>query len=234
MEIILTESQLSLLLEQESNIYTDEKEYKQALRKYNKIMYQYLGFLDLYNVKDDWGVGFGMNQSIFSSKNLQNLGKTLLNSLPNDIPIFMDMYYRCLNNLDRWRYPGYKLAPEHCNEGKTIFKLIKDLKIEKWYQVKNGLWVPLFVKPNIKKPIFKPVSPEPTPSTPEIKKPPISKTLPVVNYKEVKSKVTTFGTPYKTGTPLIELNIPGGPYYLTYPEFEEYKKTRPNTKFNKK
>ena len=62
----------------------------------------------------------------------------------------------------------------------------------------------------------------------ETSKLPAGKTPSVVNYKELKSQ-TTFAPQYKTGTPIVQI----GTYYLSYPEFEEYKKTRPNTKFNK-
>jgi hypothetical protein len=54
------------------------------------------------------------------------------------------------------------------------------------------------------------------------------KTSSVVNYKELKSE-TTFAPQYKTGTPIVQI----GTYYMTVPEFEEYKKTKPNTNFIK-
>lgn len=199
MKVIITESQYKKILSEQSNVYTDEVNYKKALKNYNTGMSQYLGFIDLYNAKDDWGKDVNLNQSIFSSKNLQNLGKLLLNSSPNDIPIFMDVYYRCLNNLDRWRYPGYKFVPEQCNEVKKIFKSIKNLKIEKWYQVKNGLWVPLFIKPNIKKPIFKkPEQPKavvqssPTPVQPSKSAPPKAALPPTVQSTLDKTKPVDF------------------------------------------
>ena len=48
MRIIIIESQLSLLLEQSSNIYTDINEYKKALKIYNKKMAIYQMSLELY------------------------------------------------------------------------------------------------------------------------------------------------------------------------------------------
>jgi hypothetical protein len=54
------------------------------------------------------------------------------------------------------------------------------------------------------------------------------KTPSVVNYKELKSEAT-FAPQYKTGTPIIQI----GTYYMTVPEFEEYKKTKPNVNFVK-
>ena len=54
------------------------------------------------------------------------------------------------------------------------------------------------------------------------------KTPSVVNYKELKSEVT-FAPQYKTGTPIIQI----GTYYMTVPEFEEYKTTKPNVNFVK-
>jgi hypothetical protein len=199
MKVIITESQYKKILLEQSNVYTDEKKYKQELRNYNTRISQYLAFIDLYNAKDNWGIYFSMSQSIFSSKNLKNLGKSLLNTLPNDIPIFMDAYYRCLNNLDRRRHPGYKFAPEQCYEAKKIFKSIKNLKIEKWYQVKNGLWVPLFIKPNILKPIFKKLEPPttvtqslPTPVQPPKTVPPKSVPPPIVQSTLDKTKPVDF------------------------------------------
>jgi hypothetical protein len=62
----------------------------------------------------------------------------------------------------------------------------------------------------------------------ETSNPPAGKTPSVVNYKELKSQ-TTFAPQYKTGTPIVQI----GTYYLSYPEFEEYKKSKPNTKFVK-
>ena len=206
MKVIITESQYKKILLEQSNVYTDEVNYKKALRNYNTRMSQYLGFIDLYNAKDNWGKDFNLNQSIFSSKNLQNLGKSLLDSehldvTPNDIPIFMDAYYRCLNNLDRWRNPGYKYWDDQCNQVKPIFKSIKNLKIEKWYQVKNGLWVPLFIKPNILKPIFKKLespktviqpSPIPLPTQPSKTIPPKSVPPPTVQSTLDKTKPIDF------------------------------------------
>ena len=58
------------------------------------------------------------------------------------------------------------------------------------------------------------------------------KTPEVINYREIKSQLT-FAPQFKTGTPVIELKTPGGPYYLTPSEFEEYRKTKPNVKFIK-
>ena len=57
---------------------------------------------------------------------------------------------------------------------------------------------------------------------------PLTKTPPIINYKELKSE-TTFAPQYKSGTPVVQV----GTYFMTYPEFEAYKKERPNTKFNK-
>lgn len=68
---------------------------------------------------------------------------------------------------------------------------------------------------------------KPTETTKEMDKAPN-----VVNYREIKSQLT-FAPQFKTGTPVIELKIPGGPYYLTPSEFEEYRKTKPNVKFIK-
>jgi hypothetical protein len=72
--------------------------------------------------------------------------------------------------------------------------------------------------PTIPKPIYK--APEPVVEP--------NKTPPVVNYRELKSE-TSFAPHIKSGTPIVQV----GTYYMTYPEFEAYKKSKPNTKFNK-
>jgi hypothetical protein len=54
------------------------------------------------------------------------------------------------------------------------------------------------------------------------------KTPSVVKYKELKSE-TSFAPQYKSGTPVVQI----GTYFITVPEFEKYKKSKPNTKFVK-
>ena len=231
MRIIITESQLSLLLEQSSNVYTDINEYKKALKIYNKKMAVYQMSLELYKERVAWSKDFSALNPAFNTPNMTKLSK-LTNFGGIDIPYFMDAYYRCINNLTLDN--GLKVV--ECNNAYTQYKNFGSPKIEKWNKIPtyidNGktfdmnIWTPIFEKPNIEKPIFK----KPEPVAPV--KPPVTKTPPVINYREIKSQLT-FAPQFKTGTPVIELNIPGGPYYLTYPEFEEYKKTRTNTTFKK-
>jgi hypothetical protein len=141
----------------------------------------------------------------------------------------MDNYYRCKNNL--LDHGGFKMG-NNCVSGNYTYKKLVNPKINKWNEVPTdsnlykSFWIPIFEKPNLQKPIFKKPEPVVKPT------PPVTNTPPVINYRELKSQLT-FAPQFKTGTPVIELNIPGGPYYLTYPEFEIYKKTRPNTTFKK-
>jgi hypothetical protein len=67
-----------------------------------------------------------------------------------------------------------------------------------------------------------------TKTPPLTKTPPPTKTPPFVNYRELKAE-TSFAPHIKSGTPVVQV----GTYFMTYPEFETYKKERPNTKFNK-
>ena len=234
MEVIITQSQLLLLLEQTSNVYTDKALYDKALKIYNKKMEVYQLFLQLYKESDAWSKYFGGKKiSPWDSPSMKKIKKLM--KIDDWVPnldwdyqlapvIIFDTYYRCNNNLFeilRKLWPAFN--KRDCNEFKKVYaNVLGNLKVTKWENIKitcrdsytKDVWIPIIEKPNIEKPIYR---------APES----------VVNYKEIISNVTTFGTPYKTGTRAIELNIPGGPYYLTYPEFEAYKKTRPNTTFKK-
>ena len=234
MRIIITENQYNLLTEQ-SNVYTDEVKYERALKVYNKKMEIYEMLLELYNAKEKWSKDNIYTNPAFNTVNMVKLSKIMGVEI-GDIPFTMDRYYKCINNiLDYQNQPG-----TNCGFYIDAIKKLGNIKIEKWVKVNFGFggkikhttdafynWIIKPKDPNLQKPIFKKPEPVVKPT------PPITKTPPLINYKEVISNVTTFGTPYKTGTPLIELNIPGGPYYLTYPEFETYKKSRPNTTFKK-
>jgi hypothetical protein len=228
MKIVITENQYNLLLEQ-PNVYTDINEYKKALKIYNKKMAIYQMSLELYKERAAWSKDFDNNYRIsFSFLNKDNLVKLT----DVNVSIFlkdMDNYYRCKNNL--LDHGGFKMG-NNCVSGNYTYKKLVNPKINKWNEVPTdsnlykSFWIPIFEKPNLQKPIFKKPEPVVKPT------PPVTKTPPVINYRELKSQLT-FAPQFKTGTPVIELNIPGGPYYLTYPEFEIYKKTRPNTTFKK-
>ena len=206
MKIILTESQLSLLLEQ-SNVYTDKESYNNALKIYNEVWDVYKDSIEYFNFLKSKKVNCCSNLKAKKSLNVSMI--KLLSDKMNKLKSYglvLDKKYEiewCGNDESEFT-PSFAFSPnkpEYKGDNCSV-----------------GLLGQIFKKPTIPKPIYKK---------------PTTKTLTVVNYREIKSQLT-FAPQFKTGTPVIELNIPGGPYYLTYQEFEEYKKTRPNTKFNKK
>jgi hypothetical protein len=230
MRIIITENQYNLLTEQ-STVYTDINEYKKTLKAYNKKMAVYQMSLELYKESGAWSRNYQASNAAFNTPNMKKLTK-LTGFASIDIPYFMDAYYRCKNNLPNDN--GYEMT--NCDNGYREYKNLGSPEIDKWYKIptyyENGnfnqnMWIPIFKKPNIKKPIFKkpePVEPVKLPDVPK----PVTKTPSVVNYRELKSE-TTFAPHIKSGTPIVQV----GTYYMTYPEFEAYKKSRPNTTFKK-
>ena len=233
MEVIITQSQLLLLLlEQTSNVYTDKALYDKALKKYNLVWEAYNQSERIYDYfkNHDFLIPSSIKINV-SNKDLivkylfDDYKKTTKRTLTEYeiikimksnkiLPKFT--YFFIISAAPNTSDKYFKKVEYRGNSWTTSFKTI-DVMFD--FFVYNTTTIP--------KPIYKAPEPVVKPT------PPVTKTPPVVNYKEVISNVTTFGTPYKTGTRAIELNIPGGPYYLTYPEFEAYKKTRPNTTFKK-
>jgi hypothetical protein len=196
MEIIITESQLSLLLEQ-SNVYTDKEAYDNALEIYNEVWDAYKDSIEYFNFLKSKKV------NCCTEKPEKPLNVSMIKLLSdkmnklNSYGLVLDKKYEiewCGNDESEFT-PNFAFLPNkpEYNGNNCSARLLGQI----------------FKKPTILKPIYK---------TPE----------PVVNYRELKSE-TSFAPHIKSGTPIVQV----GTYYMTYPEFEVYKKSKPNTKFNK-
>jgi hypothetical protein len=241
MEVIITESQLSLLLEKESNVYTDKTLYDKALKKYNRIWKAYNQSQNIYDYYKNNEVLIPSSMKITSSnydsmvKYLYDLEKKTTNRTLSIGEI--NKILKSNNILPKFTYNFILTTP---NTSDKHFKKVEGRGSGsncKWPKMSSdsptkpanlyiGYCGYVYNMPNIPKPIYQPNSPLPAKSFDVPKT--TTKTSPVVNYKELKAQAT-FAPQYKTGTPIVQV----GTYYMTYPEFEEYKKSRPNTKFNK-
>ena len=229
MKIVITENQYNLLLEQ-PNVYTNEVSYKNALKTYEEVLKIYNDSVKYYNfvkslpefieytnftedgrpAKYEFTNKTKKRTADFLTKNAELYKKNGL-----EVEFWYGKNWEEIEGA--FRYGKIKKGSSN-GTYEDIKKIISartyDSAWQSWGNSKIYLIAPLFKKPNIVKPILQP------------------KTPPVINYRELKSQLT-FAPQFKTGTPVVELNIPGGPYYLTYPEFEVYKKSRPNTTFKK-
>ena len=232
MKIVITENQYNLLLEQ-PNVYTNEVSYKNALKTYEEVLKIYNDSVKYYNfvkslpefIEDRTydALEDGESVDLFINKTKKRTADSLIKDakLYKNNGLEVEFWYG--KNWDQVEGGlGFSKIKEGSSNGtyEDIKKILSNLlnidgkEYQEYRMNKIYLIAPLFKKPNIVKPILQP------------------KTPPVINYRELKSQLT-FAPQFKTGTPVIELNIPGGPYYLTYPEFEAYKKSRPNTTFKK-
>ena len=231
MKIVITENQYNLLLEQ-PNVYTNEVSYKNALKTYEEVLKIYNDSVKYYNFVKSLPMFIEgrideTKEDPFLDLFINKTKKRTADSLIKDAKLYkkngLEVEFWYGKNWDQAE-GGILLSKIEKGSSNGTYEDIKKIlpnlrgiygQILQEYRV-NKIYIiaPLFKKPNIVKPILQP------------------KTPPVINYREIKSQLT-FAPQFKTGTPVIELNIPGGPYYLTYPEFEEYKKTRTNTTFKK-
>lgn len=210
MEIIITESQLSLLLEQ-SNVYTDKEEYDNALEIYNEIWETYKDSIEYFNFLKSKKVNCCTGKKAEKPLNVSMI-KLLLDKMNKlkSYGLALDKKYQiqwCGNNESEFT-PNFAFLPnkpEYKGDNCSVRLLGQ-----------------IFKKPTILKPIYK----EPTELTKPVVGP--NKTTSVVKYKELKSE-TSFAPQYKSGTPVVQI----GTYFMTVPEFEKYKKSKPNTNFVK-
>jgi hypothetical protein len=223
MKIVITENQYNLLLEQ-PNVYTNEVSYKNALKIYDEVFKIYNDSVKYYNfvklLPNDIDFTPALDRTdnrpliFFTNKTKKRTADFLTKNaeLYKKNGLEVEFWYG-----KSWRSQDGRFRDGEIEKGSnngTYEDLKKNIFWGDDFMVYPYVIAPLFKKPNILKPILQP------------------KTPPVINYRELKSQLT-FAPQFKTGTPVIELNIPGGPYYLTYPEFETYKKSRPNTTFKK-
>jgi hypothetical protein len=218
MRIIITENQYNLLTEQ-SNVYTDEVSYKNALKTYDEVWKAYNKSVNYYNFVKLLPKKIVIPLDIINSKKTlmfftNQTKKTTADSLTKNA----EFYKKNGLEVEFWYVKDWWTRDEAFRDG----SLQKGSSNETYEDVKKKVLsseefihypyiiAPLFKKPNIVKPTLQP------------------KTPPLINYKELKSE-TTFAPQYKTGTPVVQV----GTYYMTYPEFEAYKKSRPNTTFKK-
>ena len=232
MKIVITENQYNLLLEQ-PNVYTNEVSYKNALKTYEEVLKIYNDSVKYYNfvkslpefIEDRTydALEDGESVDLFINKTKKRTADSLIKDAKLYKKNGLEVEFWYGKNWDQAE-GGILLSKIEKGSSNGTYEDIKKIlpnlrgiygQILQEYRV-NKIYIiaPLFKKPNIVKPILQP------------------KTPPVINYRELKSQLT-FAPQFKTGTPVVELNIPGGPYYLTYPEFEVYKKSRPNTTFKK-
>ena len=175
MKYIISESQYDKILSEQSNVYSDKKEYDKALSNYKKQMAIYQMSLELYKERSSWSKDYTKLNPAFWTPNLRKLSK-LAGFSSIDIPYFMDYYYRCKNNLPSDN--GYKMSTDYCRISYNMFKQMGNPIIEKWNKIPtyydNGerfnqnMWVPIFKKPNILKPIFKILGTDNIPKKPTI------------------------------------------------------------------
>jgi hypothetical protein len=215
MRIIITENQYNLLTEQ-SNVYTDEVSHKNALKTYEEVLKLYNNSVKYYNFVKSLPEWIEFSSDAFNKNEFINKTKK---RTANFLTKNAELYKK--NGLEvefwfgkNWENDGGRLVNGEIRKGSingTYENMKKIISATRGAgNFKEYVIAPLFKKPNIVKPILQP------------------KTPPVVNYKELKSE-TTFAPQYKTGTPVVQV----GTYYMTYPEFETYKKSRPNTTFKK-
>lgn len=229
MKIVITENQYNLLLEQ-PNVYTNEVSYKNALKTYEEVLKIYNDSVKYYNFVKSLPefieyTNFTEDGRPAKYEFINKTKKRTADFLTKNAELYkkngLEVEFWYGKNWEEiegaFRYGKIKKGSSN-GTYEDIKKIISvrtyDSAWQSWGNSKIYLIAPLFKKPNIVKPILQP------------------KTPPVINYRELKSQLT-FAPQFKTGTPVVELNIPGGPYYLTYPEFEAYKKSRPNTTFKK-
>jgi len=159
------------IISEQSNVYTDEKKYKKALKDYNRKMTIHQLWLGLYNERGNWSKKFDdVSETTGSYPNLDKLAKYIHWSRKSML-IAMDEWYRCMNNL----LHDNGLEP-YCSDAGQVYKDLGSPKIDKWNKIPVSsssfkyMWLPTFKKPNISKPIFKKletpktvIQPSPTP-----------------------------------------------------------------------
>lgn len=167
------------IISEQSNVYTDEKKYKKALKDYNRKMSIYQLQLGIYNERDIWSKKW---DKPYTFMDLPNLGKQIKNTrfLAGGILHIMNDAYKNMNNLPQkpdkmWGRVGEPIV-------KKLWEDLDNPKIDKWIKIpisssssEKYMWLPIFKKPNISKPIFKKLeapktvtqpSPTPLPSQP--------------------------------------------------------------------
>jgi len=159
----LFESEDKIISEQ-SNVYNDKKKYSEALSKYNKLMSAYQMSLQLYKERNIWSKNYSSLNPVWYTPNMNKLSK-FTGIASSSVPYLFDSYYRCKNNLPNDN--GYKVT--NCSNGTWVYEAMGKPVVEKWVKVPtyydNGkrfnqnMWIPIVKKPNIVKPIFKPIPP---------------------------------------------------------------------------
>jgi hypothetical protein len=225
MEIIITESQLSLLLEQ-SNVYTDKSLYDKALKKYNRVWEAYNKTQRMYDYFKNGNILIPSSIKITLS-NRDLINNYLWDDFKKKINIkdddeFYEIIKIMKSNKILPKFDYYFRISTTPQTSDKYFKIVEyrgSFPRSAWTKKLSWVWdFYVYNTPTIPKPIYK--APEPVVEP--------NKTPPVVNYRELKSE-TSFAPHIKSGTPIVQV----GTYYMTYPEFETYKKSKPNTKFNK-
>ena len=242
MKIIITESQYKILSEQKSNVYTDQVQYEKALKKYNDVMYGYKEMLKAYEFFKNANnkIPVATSKTPFIVKQGSICGHSFGYCESN----YIVDYERKMSNRNSDMYKITKMM-EHYKSPKeydVTFSFVGQDSMGndfKFYQVKEiskgescnygnrgGICIRIYKKPTLKKPIYKPV----TTTTPDIKpKSIVDKKEQKIQYEEMKSN-SSFAPWLPTGTPIVKV----GTYYLTYPEFEDYKKKNSSKLFIKK
>ena len=239
MKIIIKESQyLNLLIEAKSNIYTDKAQYDKALKKYNDVWYGYKEILKSYDYFKK-----GNNKIPVANLNSPDIKKRgsfcrfnfstceleyIINSEKKFFNRNLGMY-EITKMMEKYKMPKeYEVTFRFKKDGLQNYTINEVSKGENCdFGSYGGFCLRVYKKPTLKKPIYqpptdvKPIEPKKTIELP--------KNTSVVSYEELKSN-SSFAPWLPTGTPIVKV----GSYYLTYPEFENYKKKNPTKKFTNK
>lgn len=242
MKIIITESQYSLLVEEKPNVYTDQTQYEKALKKYNNVMNGYKEMMKAYeffkNANNKIPVAtsktpFIVKQGSFCQHSFSSCELNYIVDYERKMSNRNSDMYKITKMMESYKIPKeydvtFSVVSDDNKGNRFNFYQVKEVsKGESCdFGTKGGICIRVYKKPKLQKPIYKPV----TTTTSDIKpNSVVDKKEQKVQYEEMKSN-SSFAPWLPTGTPIVKV----GTYYLTYPEFEDYKKKNSSKLFIKK